>query len=60
MRKRQEINEDYSKHACLLGDKIYRQAVFSAEIQAIQKKMNELCNEKAEDELQKENEQELM
>lgn len=49
MRKTQEINEEYTRHATVLGDKIYRQAVLNAEVQALQNKMHELATEKAED-----------
>lgn len=49
LRTKEEISQEYTKHAALLGDRLFRQALIQAECSALQQKMNELNNEKASD-----------
>ncbi len=49
LRSKQQISDEYTQHAALLGDRVYRQGMLQVEVNHLQKKMNELNNEKSEE-----------
>ena len=49
LRTKEEISQDYTKHAALLGDRLFRQSLLHAECAALQQKMQELNQEKNND-----------
>ena len=49
MRTRQEINQEYSNYASILGDRVYKNELAQSEILELKKKVHEIAREKASD-----------